>query len=136
MSEAQDLRAISVRRPWANLIAAGHKTIENRTWSTGYRGDLLIHAGKSWEHDGPITALALGITEFASPGRCPTGYLAVARLQDVHPAAGCCVPWGQQGPGVYHWVLTGVVPLSTPVAGPGQLGLYRPPAEIGAEVVR
>ena len=42
------MRALTVRQPWASLIAAGAKTIETRSWSTGYRGDLLIHAGKAW----------------------------------------------------------------------------------------
>lgn len=28
-----------------------------------------------------------------------------ARLVDVHPAAGCYAPLGQQEPGTYHWVL-------------------------------
>jgi len=29
------------------LIVNGHKDIENRTWSTRFRGPVLIHAGKS-----------------------------------------------------------------------------------------
>ncbi len=43
--------ALSIRQPWAWLIAAGHKDIENRTWPTGIRGTVLIHAAK--QHDGP-----------------------------------------------------------------------------------
>lgn len=38
------LPALSIRQPWAWLIVHGHKNIENRTWSTPYRGRLLIHA--------------------------------------------------------------------------------------------
>lgn len=37
-------RALSVRQPWASLIAAGRKSIEIRTWRTDYRGPLAIHA--------------------------------------------------------------------------------------------
>lgn len=40
------MRAITIRQPWASLIAAGVKTIETRSWSTKYRGPLAIHAGK------------------------------------------------------------------------------------------
>lgn len=40
-------RALTIRQPWASLIAAGVKTIETRSWQTGYRGPLLIHAGKA-----------------------------------------------------------------------------------------
>ena len=38
------MKALSVRQPWAWLIANGYKDIENRTWSTKYRGPVLIHA--------------------------------------------------------------------------------------------
>lgn len=38
--------ALSIRQPWAWLIANGHKDVENRTWTHGYKGPLLIHAGK------------------------------------------------------------------------------------------
>jgi hypothetical protein len=38
------LKGLSIRQPWAWLIANGHKDIENRTWSTHFRGRVLIHA--------------------------------------------------------------------------------------------
>ena len=38
------MKILSVRNPWAWLLVAGHKDIENRTWRTSYRGPLLIHA--------------------------------------------------------------------------------------------
>lgn len=38
------MKVLTVRQPWAWLIAAGHKDIENRTWATSYRGPLLIQA--------------------------------------------------------------------------------------------
>ena len=40
------MKALSIRQPWAWLIAAGHKDIENRSWNTKFRGKFLIHAGK------------------------------------------------------------------------------------------
>lgn len=40
------MKALSIRQPWAWLIVNGHKDIENRTWSTNYRGHVLIHASK------------------------------------------------------------------------------------------
>jgi ParB/RepB/Spo0J family partition protein len=42
----RSVRALSIRQPWAWLIVQGHKPVENRDWSTSYRGPLLIHAGK------------------------------------------------------------------------------------------
>lgn len=40
------MKALTIRQPWASLIAHGVKTIETRSWSTEYRGPLAIHAGK------------------------------------------------------------------------------------------
>lgn len=41
------MKTITIHQPWAWAIAQGHKTIENRGWTTNYRGRLLIHAGLS-----------------------------------------------------------------------------------------
>ena len=43
------MKALTVRQPWASLIAAGVKTIETRSWATSFRGPLAIHAGKRWD---------------------------------------------------------------------------------------
>lgn len=40
------MKCLSVKQPWANLIASGSKTIEMRTWRTHYRGPLLIVSSK------------------------------------------------------------------------------------------
>lgn len=37
---------ITIKQPYASLIAQGYKEYEFRTWKTKYRGDILIHAGK------------------------------------------------------------------------------------------
>jgi len=42
------LRAISLYQPWASLVAVGAKSIETRSWSTPYRGQLAIHASKTF----------------------------------------------------------------------------------------
>jgi hypothetical protein len=38
------MKTLSVKQPHATLICAGVKRVENRTWTTDYRGRLLIHA--------------------------------------------------------------------------------------------
>ena len=40
------MKAITIKQPFASLIAAGLKEYEFRTWKTKYRGVILIHAGK------------------------------------------------------------------------------------------
>ena len=37
-------KVLTVKNPWAWLIAQGIKDIENRTWRTNFRGRVLIHA--------------------------------------------------------------------------------------------
>lgn len=36
------MKAVSIKQPWASLIAAGVKTLELRAWPTDHRGPLLI----------------------------------------------------------------------------------------------
>lgn len=40
------MKALSIRQPWAGLIVAGIKDIENRSRRTTHRGPLLIHASQ------------------------------------------------------------------------------------------
>ena len=40
------MKVITIKQPFATLIAKGLKEYEFRTWKTKYRGDILIHAGK------------------------------------------------------------------------------------------
>lgn len=40
------MKVITIKEPFATLIAEGYKEYEFRTWRTKYRGEILIHAGK------------------------------------------------------------------------------------------
>lgn len=40
-------KTLSVKQPWAHLIATGRKSVEMRSWKTDYRGQLLITASSS-----------------------------------------------------------------------------------------
>lgn len=45
------MKALTLWQPWASLVALGEKSIETRSWSTKYRGPLVIHSAasvKSW----------------------------------------------------------------------------------------
>ena len=45
------MKVITIKQPWATLIAEGYKQYEFRTWNTKYRGDILIHAGLGIDKD-------------------------------------------------------------------------------------
>lgn len=58
------MRALTLHQPFAHLVATGAKTVETRSWKTGYRGPLAIHAAKStnglsgystWDNVGELT---------------------------------------------------------------------------------
>src|SRR5204863_4540171 len=42
-------RIPSLRQRWAWAVAAGRNQMENRTWSTPYRGTVYIHASRTRE---------------------------------------------------------------------------------------
>lgn len=44
-------KVISIKQPWAYLIACGLKDIENRTWKTKYRGKILIHTSSKSDNE-------------------------------------------------------------------------------------
>lgn len=40
------MKVITLKQPWATLVAEGLKKYEFRSWKFNYRGEILIHAGK------------------------------------------------------------------------------------------
>ena len=60
MGEETRMKALSVKQPWASMIASGKKTIELRSWQTRYRGRLMICASKNPDTPPPVgCALAI-----------------------------------------------------------------------------
>ena len=82
------MKAITVCQPYAWLIVHGCKTIENRSWSTSYRGPLVIHAGKSHKYMGAVDELRPLIERMPPKEEYRFGcILGVVTLRD-------CVPFG------------------------------------------
>uniref|UniRef100_A0AAU2VRD1 ASCH domain-containing protein n=1 Tax=Streptomyces sp. NBC_00008 TaxID=2903610 RepID=A0AAU2VRD1_9ACTN len=122
-STARPLRAVSIRQPWADAIIFGNKRTENRTWAlprSAVGTILLIHASKSADRG----ALPTPMTDRWPDDR--GALIGYARFPSSHHASThCCTPWGE--PHAWHWTLTDVHPLPTPVPCPGSLGLWTPP---------
>ena len=53
------MKVLSVKQPWAKLIASGSKSIEARTWTTLYRGPLPIVSSKRPNKPPPGKAVAI-----------------------------------------------------------------------------
>lgn len=39
------MKVITIKEPFASLVADGIKKVETRSWKTNYRGEIYIHAG-------------------------------------------------------------------------------------------
>jgi len=101
------MKALSIKQPWANLIASGQKTIETRLWPTDYRGPLLVVSSKT--PNIPPAGYALAIADLVAC--CP-----MTKADEI--AAHCA-----RYPGAYSWVLRNIRKIPTfPVRG--RLGLY------------
>jgi hypothetical protein len=108
------MKAISIKQPWAELIARGEKSIETRTWETSYRGDLLICASKIPDNNYNFSENLL------------YGYaLCVVELYKIEPMnksheknAGCEVY-----PGAYAWHMRNIR-IIEPFKVKGKLRLY------------
>lgn len=101
--------ALSVRQPWASLIAAGLKSAEIRSRPIKYRGELLICASARPVYDDLPTGVALCLVD----------------LVDCRPM----IPTDETIAGVKHlpdhfsWILANPRPI-TQFAVKGQLGLF------------
>jgi hypothetical protein len=122
------MKALTIRQPWASLIIAGIKDVENRTWSTDYRGELVIHAGLAVDRPG-LTDFAHLLPGAAAAEPLPSGaVLGTVELVDV--VSGYESPWALIDN--WHWILTRPRPLRIPVPAVGRLGLWtwKPPRRL------
>lgn len=125
--------ALTVQQPWADAIAYSDKRCENRVWPIPPKhlgARVLIHAGKTTDRK---AVLPYGQNTARMMWPDLRGLiLATARLTSCHqpPAEGplCCAPWGQTGPGIWHWRLDDVQALTRPIAVGGLQKLWRPTA--------
>jgi len=113
------MKALSVRQPWANMIAVGLKKIEVRTWRTKYRGNILICASK-------IIDIGAARVLDHLVGIEPTGFaLCTGELVDCRPMVQGdeCDSYCQHTPRMFAWVFKDVCQIGQfPVKG--QLGIF------------
>jgi hypothetical protein len=106
------MKILSIRQPWLSLILSGDKDIENRTWSTNYRGMIALHASQKLdthsEHYNPRENYAL------------SAVVGVVELVDIVTASRSL--WAE--PDHYHWVLKNPIRLPQPIHMHGKLRLF------------
>ena len=138
------MKAITVKQPWASLIALGIKPIENRTWKLPekYKGQtVLIHASASWDQYADFTDQHL--REMQEKGfkfeKCVTGVIiGSVKFTDCvinHPSI-----WAEKSNTVYqlapdetdedypkpiyNWVLANPIIFPEPIRAKGKLSFW------------
>ena len=122
--------ALSIRQPWASLIMSGKKSIEVRSWSTRYRGRLIVHAGRKADD---LAANYLGVKSEQYRG----GYLGAVELDSIKPFDR--FSWSRErayhlNPGpmpgdVYAWYFKQPRTFANPVPGSGKVGIFPIPED-------
>lgn len=77
------LKALSMMQPYAWLFANGYLKVDDRTWSTIYRGPVAIHASQNF--DAGYYAMMKKHTNWALPpieSFSKGGFVAIAQLTD------------------------------------------------------
>ncbi|MBI9110253.1 ASCH domain-containing protein [Maridesulfovibrio ferrireducens] len=135
---------LSVRQPWAGLIALGIKDIENRSWSASpkyYGQTFIIHAGKQVDREAmcgssSVIDAAEGLVSYVGASfddfraRLP-GNEHVFQTGGIVGSAvltGCTQlhhsPWAQPTTGTIHWIFEQANPFPfQPLKG--QLGIFK-----------
>ncbi len=131
------MKALTIWQPWAILIAIGAKKIETRSWSTRYRGPLVIHAAKTRRginsvYDGWIWQMLYDAgyeNELALPLGC---VVATCNLVTVEPVTSLFasdlqeneIELGDYTPGQFAWMLEDIVKVVPPIPAQGRQGLW------------
>lgn len=128
------IKALTIQEPFGSLIVDRHKEHETRSWTTKYRGLMVIHVGKTlainWQDKVFLSLLAdCGIRE---PGKLPLGcaigiaeLTAIYHTEDVMP----CISdrelaFGDWSPGRAAWKLENVQRFPKPIPCRGQQYLW------------
>lgn len=120
-------KTLTVKNPWAYLIAIGAKDIENRSWKTNFRGTILIHTSAKMDY--PLfTAKQFEeslhedvqnkITGKDLPMSSIIGQVDIVDCVQDHPSI-----WAEEG--MYHWVLENAILYPIPISNvKGKLSIW------------
>jgi hypothetical protein len=144
------MKGLSLKQPWATLVAIGAKQVETRAWQTTYRGDLVICSSAKFDKadarlcvEPPLSdvlaAYGVNVQALAS---FPTGQaLAVVTLERCCPVGDVApvlseqeLACGDYSAGRWAWMLRYARRIR-PIPAKGALGVWRLPVAL-EEAVR
>ena len=137
------MKAITIWQPWAEMVAAGIKQNETRSWPTKYRGPIAIHAAKKSiqvsctevsDEAMEVICRRLNLSGvFNSPDTFPMGCIvATANLTDcikitpeyIATLSSDELTLGDYTVGRYAWVMKDTKKLDSPIPVKGRQGLW------------
>lgn len=136
------MKGLSIKQPYAWLICAGYKNVENRAWATKFRGRIYVHAGKKPDFDGWMhiwknpEIYGLDTDEFIE-GEFYHNQLKIERMSGAIigevDIVDCKFRFGEENdnlysvwhvPGQYGFILENPVLYRKPIPYKGSLGLF------------
>jgi hypothetical protein len=120
------MKALSIRQPWAWLIAEGHKKIENRPWATSFRGRIYIHASKHFDNGALVWLRDKGLAPTKDfelfSHELPRGGI-IGEVNIVNCVTSALSPWFI---GPYGFVLANPVKYKFLIPCKGRLRFFQP----------
>jgi len=119
------VKAISIQQPWAWAILHAGKDIENRTWSTTYRGEVAVHATRmqdQWQ-------LPTGVMRPTEQDLVLRAVIGVVEIADVVVRGSS--KWFI---GPFGFLLRNPKPLAKPVHCPGNQRIWELPPSVARAV--
>jgi hypothetical protein len=121
----KEMRALSIAQPWAHCIIRKGKNVENRNWTTRYRGTIAIHASLSRSKDRFYWCEKdYGIK--LDPDELSYGAIVgFAEIVDVITKKDLTTKTKKWFGGKYGFVLKNIVTLKKPIPIKGALGFWK-----------
>lgn len=143
------MKAITIKQPWATLIALGEKRFETRSWQTKHRGKIAIHVGKTIDkqafdevtimatllkhgiksHEDLPTGAVIATVDLIECHKVTSNYYSMYEEEKAGTDKGLLIEgdewwFGDYTEGRYAWELANVKPLHEPIPAKGQLSLW------------
>lgn len=108
------MKALSVKQPFASLIASGQKIVETRKWTTKYRGRILICSSKR------PAAAGLNLIDYPlGVAMCTINLVDIREMLKSDEEMACCDYYED----AYAWCLLDVCKVE-PIPIRGKLQLF------------
>lgn len=141
----EEVRVLTLWQPWATLCVLGWKNFETRSWSTPFRGTLLIHAAKrlakreeladiACKSDGQFSGILdmdfsygaiVGAVKLVNVYKMSQNVVFDKFNIDISTVSISEQAVGIWSPGRFAWELTNSVNFANPISYPGAQGLRK-----------